>query len=253
MLFRSKREVELAAQKRTEVELAKREVELAAAKRREAEVATKRETDLAAQKRNEAELARRESELAAAKRREADIATKRENELAAARRAQAELAKRDVELAAAKRREAEVAATAPNRGEVAARANDQRRRAPVSISEGLPIDDGGRGRIANVSFKGKNGSGEVFLAMPAGVRVTEGVRTKTRAELVVDGVELDARLERNVDLTDYGSPVRAMTTRRDPRVANRVIVSIELLVPSSAKIERTAGGVRWRIVENAVW
>ena len=107
--------------------------------------------------------------------------------------------------------------------------------------------------MASVSYKGKNGSGEVWLAVPANVRVTEGMRTKTRAEIVVDGVDFDSRLERTVDVTNYGSPVRNVTTRRDARIANRVIVSVELIVPSRLTIERAAGGVRWRVVENAVW
>ena len=34
------------------------------------------------------------------------------------------------------------------------------------------------------------------------VRVTEGARTKTRAELIVDGVDIDARLEKKLDVTD---------------------------------------------------
>lgn len=89
--------------------------------------------------------------------------------------------------------------------------------------------------------------------MPANARISDGARTKTRAELVIDGVDLDARFENRVDVTDQGSPVRAVTTRRDPRVANRVIVSFELLVPSKTTVERSTGGVRWRVVENAVW
>jgi hypothetical protein len=71
-------------------------------------------------------------------------------------------------------------------------------------------------------------------------------------ELVVDGVDIDARLEGTRDVTGLGSPVRSITTYRDPRV-HRVIVRVDLLVPCTTSLHRTRDGVRWQIAEEAAW
>nr|MBA3821925.1 hypothetical protein [Deltaproteobacteria bacterium] len=104
-----------------------------------------------------------------------------------------------------------------------------------------------------IQYKGRGGSGELDIALGGNPRITEGRTTRTRAELVIDGADVDARLERKLDVTQFGSPVRSVTTTRDPRVANRVVVSIELLVPSTLALQRTATGVRWQVRENAIW
>jgi len=47
--------------------------------------------------------------------------------------------------------------------------------------------------------------------------------------------------------------VPRVTTPRVPRIANRVIVRVDLLVPCSTSLRRTAEGVRWQIAEEAAW
>jgi hypothetical protein len=108
-------------------------------------------------------------------------------------------------------------------------------------------------RLAAVSFAGRNGAGVVELALPEQVRIAEGAHTRYLVQLIVDGVDLDAELERSRDVTELGSPVKAVTTYRDPRVANRVIVRVDLLTPCSTSLRRTAEGARWQIVEEAAW
>jgi hypothetical protein len=126
--------------------------------------------------------------------------------------------------------------------------------APVAPTAPIaaPIADT-RTRVSAVSFQGRNGSGEITIAVPAGVRVSEGPRTKLHAFLLLDGVDVDARLEGKVDVTRFGSPVRSVTTSRDPRVAGRVVVELELIVPSTTTVGQAAGGVRWTIREDAAW
>ena len=47
--------------------------------------------------------------------------------------------------------------------------------------------------------------------------------------------------------------VESITTARDPRVADRVIVRVDLRVPCTTSLHRTANGARWRIDEEAAW
>ena len=41
--------------------------------------------------------------------------------------------------------------------------------------------------------------------------------------------------------------------RRDPRIAGRVTIRLDLLVPCTTKLQRTADGARWQIDEASVW
>ena len=81
--------------------------------------------------------------------------------------------------------------------------------------------------------------------MPSNVRVTMGRLTRGRAELILDGVEIGTNLERTLDVTRFGSPVRSITTYRDARVAGRVHVVVELIAPSTPTVKQTADGIRW--------
>jgi hypothetical protein len=129
---------------------------------------------------------------------------------------------------------------------VAARPDTQRTRsAPtrVALAEPPPA----------LAFSGRNGHAEVHFALPANAHVTEGAPLHGIAQLVVDGVPLDARIEQDRDVTSVHSPVTKMSVHRDPRIPGRVLVRLELLVPCSTAIHRTADGVRWQIAEAAAW
>jgi hypothetical protein len=108
-------------------------------------------------------------------------------------------------------------------------------------------------RAAALAFSGRNGRAEVDLAVPERARITEGVHNRSVVQLVVDGVAPDALPDSLRDVTRFGSPVRNLTTYRDPAVANRVIVRAELLAPCSSSLRRTPGGVHWQLDEEAVW
>ena len=222
----------------------------------------------AAQAKAEAEAARRDAEAA----REDAARTKAEamalrtakagsqeqlaktNAEAAQARSEAEAAKADAARARAevKAMKAERAvAFAQGKPEPVATKPEPAR--SVSIQDGAPLGDSGRARIASVGFSGKNGLADITLQLPPGTRIYEGNHTRTRAQLIVDGVDVDARLEKKSDMTNYGSPVRTLTTYRDPHVANRVVIVVELLVPSTTKLERKGNDVRWRVTEDDIW
>jgi type IV pilus assembly protein PilQ len=123
--------------------------------------------------------------------------------------------------------------------------------APVAVAETKPEPAvAGAPRVRDIVYRGRNGSGDLEIAVAPNVAVSEGRVTKTRAELYLDGVELGANLERKLDVTNFGSPVRSVTTYRDPRIANRVVVVIEFITASTPRIVRHAGGIRWRFQEN---
>jgi hypothetical protein len=104
-----------------------------------------------------------------------------------------------------------------------------------------------------IVFSGRNGTGEVHLVLPANARIAEGAPLHGLAQLVVDGVPSDARIEQDRDVSALGSPVTKVSVHRDARIPGRVLVRLELLVPCSTAIHRTADGVRWQIAEAAAW
>ncbi|HEY6039605.1 MAG TPA: hypothetical protein VIV58_35235, partial [Kofleriaceae bacterium] len=55
------------------------------------------------------------------------------------------------------------------------------------------------------------------------------------------------------DVSAFHSPVTKITARRDPRIPGRVTIRIDLLVPCTTKLQRTADGARWQIAEAAAW
>ncbi|HEY6178392.1 MAG TPA: hypothetical protein VIX73_28245, partial [Kofleriaceae bacterium] len=100
---------------------------------------------------------------------------------------------------------------------------------------------------------GRNGTGELTLALPDRATIREGLHTRNLAQLVIDGAELDGALAPLRDVAAAGSPVQTITTARDPRVAGRTIVRVELRVPCTTSLRRAADGVHWRIDEEAAW
>ena len=107
-------------------------------------------------------------------------------------------------------------------------------------------------RSSALSFTGRNGSAELTLALPDRATISEGLHTRSLAQLVIDGVD-DGTLEPMRDVASAGSPVQTITTSRDPRVPGRLIVRVELRVPCTTSLRRAADGVHWRIDEQAAW
>ncbi|MDQ3296889.1 MAG: type IV pilus secretin PilQ, partial [Myxococcota bacterium] len=104
-------------------------------------------------------------------------------------------------------------------------------------------------KVNDIRFHGTDGSGQVDIAMAGNATVTVGEVTATHAELIIDNADLGAKLERKLDVTKFGSPVRAVSSFRDRRTPNRVRLIAELAQPVTPVFDRDASGsVRWRFV-----
>ena len=270
---RAKADVEAArmaiAAERSEVARAKADAEtarLAAAKDREAAAtsaserkAARKELDAIARAKADADSAR----AAAAKDLEVATRAKADADAARAELARVKNAADAARLAATKEREAALrakaeadaariaAAKASASTTIAARSTTAPTRStpPLATTVVDPDDAGaaprGVARVRDVAYRGREGQGDVDIALTGDVRVTPGVSTRTYAELIVDGVLLPGSLEKKSDVTRFGSPVRTVTVVRDPRIANRFYVRVALLAPATPSVKRSATGVRW--------
>jgi type IV pilus assembly protein PilQ len=108
-----------------------------------------------------------------------------------------------------------------------------------------------KARIDDIRFQGAGDRGEVVISLspPTGdAAVRLGPVTPTRVELIVDRAELAAALERKLDVTRFGSPVRAVSSFRDRNVPDRVRLIAELARPVTPTLDRAGGVVRWHLV-----
>ena len=104
----------------------------------------------------------------------------------------------------------------------------------------------GPARVRDIKYSGREGQGDLDIMFGGDARVTEGLTTKSYAELIVDGPSLASQLERSKqDVTKFGSPLRSVTVTRDPRDPSRFYVRVALLAPATATIRRSPGMVRW--------
>ena len=116
--------------------------------------------------------------------------------------------------------------------------------APAKITKSAFVND--------IAFKGDLGSGQVDISMTGDGSVTLGEVTASHVELIIDGAELAQKLERKLDVTRFGSPVRAVSSFRDRRTPNRVRLIAELSSPVTPSIDRDGANVRWRFVGDQV-
>ncbi|MEO8704997.1 MAG: type IV pilus secretin PilQ [Kofleriaceae bacterium] len=103
-------------------------------------------------------------------------------------------------------------------------------------------------KVTDVKFRGTDGSGQVDIALSGDAKVTVGEVTATHVELLIDHADLAQKLEKKLDVSRYGSPVRAISTFRDRRTPNRVRLIAELASGATPSIDRDATGVKWRFV-----
>ncbi|HLL23125.1 MAG TPA: type IV pilus secretin PilQ, partial [Kofleriaceae bacterium] len=99
-------------------------------------------------------------------------------------------------------------------------------------------------------FQGGADTAQVDIAMAGNAAITVGEVTATHAELIIDNAELAAKLERKLDVTKFGSPVRAVSSFRDRKTPNRVRLVAELSQPATPAWD--ASGSKWRFVANKV-
>jgi len=106
--------------------------------------------------------------------------------------------------------------------------------------------------VKDITFKGNEAGSRVDIAMTGQGQVTLGEVTATHVELIIDGAELGAKLERKLDVSKFGSSVRAISSFRDRRTPNRVRLIAELSSPVTPTFDRDATGITWSFASEQV-
>ncbi|MFN0245297.1 MAG: hypothetical protein ACKV2T_00220, partial [Kofleriaceae bacterium] len=156
-------------------------------------------------------------------------------------------------LAKSKREAAAIeSARATARSERAARptrepAASERAAPRVATVDASPVRPMGATTLGGVVFHGEEGYAHLDIAVAGDVKVTMGAMTRTRAELILDGVDVAMRLEGVVDVMRFGSPIRSVRTYRDPQSPKRVRVILELIAPVTSRVQQTGTGLRWKL------
>ncbi|HEX7836437.1 MAG TPA: type IV pilus secretin PilQ, partial [Kofleriaceae bacterium] len=91
-------------------------------------------------------------------------------------------------------------------------------------------------------------TGRVTISIAGDATVAIGQVSATAVELILDHAELAARLERKLDTSRFGGPVRAVSSFRDRRTPGRVRLIAELSAPATPSFDRDAGVIRWNFV-----
>ncbi len=107
-----------------------------------------------------------------------------------------------------------------------------------------------RSRRLRSPSKRAEGVADVSISLNDVRGVLEGLVTQTHAELILDGVPLDAKLDRKLDVLKFGSPVRSVTIYRDSRDPTRVWVMVDLLAPSTPSVRHVGGKIQWHFQGN---
>src|SRR5439155_11373050 len=97
-----------------------------------------------------------------------------------------------------------------------------------------------------ISFSGNDGAADVAIVMAGDAGVAIGEVSATYVELVIDRADLAVKLERKLDVTRFGSPVKSVASFHDRRVPDRVRFIAELAQPVTPTIDRDGGMLHWR-------
>ena len=128
--------------------------------------------------------------------------------------------------------------------------------APIPpVAKLMPVKDEPRklgpaklSKVTAIDFRGDDGNGQVSIAVGDDATLEVGEITATHAELIVDNAELAARLERTLDVSKFGSPVRSVSSFRDRKQPNRVRLVAELAQPATPTVDRDARTIRWHFI-----
>jgi type IV pilus assembly protein PilQ len=222
--------------------------EIAAARKEVARLAEERkraETELAERK-QAAEKQQSEATRLAAETAKARDAAAREEARRTQLAAEREEAERELAKLKAQKVQASVQASVQ-----AQTANPQQRSTPAP-KPATPAAPATVAKVQNVTFKGNDTSGTVELAISGDAGIELGEVTSSHVELIVDRAELAQKLERTLDVSKFGSPVKKVSTFRDRRMANRVRLVAELSSPAIPTVVRDGNVVRWRFAGDGV-
>lgn len=129
----------------------------------------------------------------------------------------------------------------------AARSKTSASGAAQTASTGKPI-----AKVKAVRFRGEDGNGQIDIGVGDNASVQIGQVSASRVELIVDNAELGPKLERTLDVSKFGSPVRSVSTFRDRRAPNRVRLIAELVHPVTPTVDRDANNVRWHFISRDI-
>jgi type IV pilus assembly protein PilQ len=119
---------------------------------------------------------------------------------------------------------------------------------PPALSVTKPI---AVARVNTVTFKGNESSGVVEFAMAGEGNIELGEMSSSHVELIVDNAQLAQKMERTLDVSKFGSPVKKISTYNDRRSPNRVRLVAELQGAALPTVVREPNGiVRWRFASN---
>ncbi len=107
-------------------------------------------------------------------------------------------------------------------------------------------------KVTNATFKGNEASGVFELAMAGEPKIELGDISDTHVELIVDNAQLAQQLERTLDVSKFGSPVKKISSYNDRRSPNRVRLIAELVSPAIPTVVRETGVIRWRFASTDV-
>jgi type IV pilus assembly protein PilQ len=248
---------ELAARAKAE---ARAQAQVAAAQARKAN-----EEDMAAAKREVARLAdeRKRAEADLAERRKAVAQQQAESARLATTAAQAKDAAdreetRRTQLAEQRAQEEQELARIKAQKVQAQIAQAQARTpAPVPPVDAAPAPKPAstpakQAHVNSITFNGNADSGVVELAMAGEANVQLGEISASHVELIIDNANLAPKLERTLDVSKFGSPVKKVSSFRDRRTPNRVRLIAELSSSAIPTVVRDATTVRWRFAANDV-
>ena len=106
--------------------------------------------------------------------------------------------------------------------------------------------DGKAPRIIDVSYEEDDRAARVTVWLRGRPEWTLLPREGKHAVMELRGVDLDAALERKLDTSEFGGPVRAVSTYRVPGGTRRVRLIADLAGEPHHRVEETADGLTWR-------
>jgi type IV pilus assembly protein PilQ len=121
--------------------------------------------------------------------------------------------------------------------------------APVAAKAPAPAP-AKRANVQDIKFKASADTGLVEIAMAGDANVQLGNISASHVELIVDNADIPAKLERTLDVSKLGSPVKKVSSFRDRRTPNRVRLVAELASPAIPTVVRDGNTVRWRFAAN---
>jgi type IV pilus assembly protein PilQ len=112
--------------------------------------------------------------------------------------------------------------------------------------------DSPKAQVSDIRFRGDQGAAQVDLAVTGSPDVHLGEVTADHVELIVDHAALGAKLERTLDVSKFGSPVRSVSSFRDRRNPDRVRLVVELSQAATSTVERDGTAVHWKFAGSHV-